>query len=210
MLLVGVVALLISLFVPPSLFWLTYFVGTVFASSWAPVAFMSVWSDRITADAAFWGIVSGFVANIFPKFLDTMGWIDLPVYLDPILIGGVISLFVVLWLSRLGTVTDEERSFRLQLHEIPTEERNEGQVKKTRWAAIMLVAFGVSISTLLLTFYVRPYQSSTDTLRGGLALDWFTGEALHAAGWTVLFATCGILAHRVIRRSCDARGVGKA
>ena len=43
--------------------WLTYFGATLFASAWGPVALMSVWSDRITASAAFWGIVSGFLGN---------------------------------------------------------------------------------------------------------------------------------------------------
>src|SRR6185503_4899041 len=51
---VGVVALALSMVVPPNIFWITYFAGTVFASSWGPVAFMSVWSRRITADGAFW------------------------------------------------------------------------------------------------------------------------------------------------------------
>ncbi|MBW2495373.1 MAG: sodium:solute symporter family protein, partial [Deltaproteobacteria bacterium] len=53
MLLVGAVALLISLFLPPSIFWLAYYVGTVFASSWGAVGFMSVWSDKFTARAGW-------------------------------------------------------------------------------------------------------------------------------------------------------------
>jgi sodium/pantothenate symporter len=57
----GIVVLMIAFVVPVDLFWLTYFVGTLFASSWGPVALMSVWSKRITADAAFWGIISGFL-----------------------------------------------------------------------------------------------------------------------------------------------------
>ena len=36
------------------LFLLTYFAGTIFASSWGPVGIMSVWSRRITESAAFW------------------------------------------------------------------------------------------------------------------------------------------------------------
>ena len=78
MLVVGAIVLMISLFIEPNIFWLTYFAGTVFASSWGPVAFMSIWSDRITASAAFWGMISGFVGNVIPKLLDTLGLIDLP------------------------------------------------------------------------------------------------------------------------------------
>jgi sodium/pantothenate symporter len=63
------------------------------------VALMSVWSKRITADAAFWGIVSGFVFNALPKALEYLGWVELPFWLDPILLGGLVSLVVVLVLA---------------------------------------------------------------------------------------------------------------
>ena len=126
----------ISFFMPPDLFWLTYYVGTVFASSWGPVAFMSIWSDTITARAAYWGIISGFAGNVIPRFLDSMGWIELPSYLNPILLGGLISLVVTIWVSRLGVVSDTERARRLALHELPEEERGALQAKRTQWAAI--------------------------------------------------------------------------
>ena len=46
------------------LFWITYFAGTLFASCWGPVAFMSVWSSRITEAGAFWGIIAGLAGNL--------------------------------------------------------------------------------------------------------------------------------------------------
>jgi len=201
MLLVGAVALVISLFVPPSIFWLTYYVGTVFASSWGPVAFMSVWSDRITANAAFWGIITGFAGNVFSRSLEALGWVDLPSYLNPILVGGVISLIVVLWVSRLGTVSDTERAHRLALHEVPDEECDAEQLKKSQWAAIGVAVFGVAVSALLLALYVFPYQAATGTLRDGQHLDWLTGEALAAAGSALLFVPLGIMTYKVIGRS---------
>ena len=201
MLLVGAITLVISLFMPPNIFWLTYYVGTVFASSWGPVAFMSVWSDRITARAAYWGIITGFAGNVIPRLLDTLGWVDLPSYLNPILIGGVISLVVVLWVSRLGTVTDTERAHRLALHNLPAEERNVEQAKKTQWAAIGVAVFGVFVSALLIVFYVLPYQSATGTLRDDNQLDWLTGEALLSLGWAALFVPWGIAAYKMIGRS---------
>ena len=70
MLFIGVITLVVAFFSPVDIFWLTYFVGTLFASSWGAVALMSVWSKRITADAAFWGIISGFVFNAVPKALE--------------------------------------------------------------------------------------------------------------------------------------------
>jgi sodium/pantothenate symporter len=201
MLLVGAIALLFSLFMPPNIFWLTYYVGTVFASSWGPVAFMSVWSDRITARAAYWGIITGFAGNVIPRLLDTLGWIDLPSYLNPILLGGVISLVVVLWVSRFGTVTDTERARRLALHRLPADERDTVQAKKTQWAAIGVAAFGVFVSAMLIAFYALPYQRATGTLRDGNRLDWLTGEALLSLGWAVLFVPWGIAAYKMVGRS---------
>ena len=207
MLVVGAVVLLISLAIPQEIFRITYFVGTIFASSWGPVAFMSVWSDRVTANAAFWGIVSGFIGNALPKLLDTLGWIDLPSYLDPILIGGVISLAVIILVSRRGTVTAKERAYRLNLHATPPAECNASQVRGTRWAAIVVVVSGFAISVMLINFYVIPYQAITETLIDGQQVDWLTGEAIFALTWAALFSIFGILAYRVILRSYAPREV---
>ena len=119
MLAVGIVVLIIAFFSPIDIFWLTYFVGTLYASSWGAVALMSVWSNRITADAAFWGIISGFTFNAIPKALEYLEWITLPFWLDPILLGGLVSLTVVLVLSYFGEVSREETTYRLQLHKVP-------------------------------------------------------------------------------------------
>ncbi len=201
MLLVGAVALGISFFMPPNLFWLTYYVGTVFASSWGPVAFMSIWSDTITARGAFWGIITGFAGNVIPRFLDSMGWIELPSYLNPILVGGLISLAVVIWVSRLGEVTHTERARRLALHELPDEERDSRQARRTQWAAVAVAVFGVCVSALLIIYYVYPYQSATETLRAGKQLDWLTAEALLSLAWAGLFVPWGIAAYKMIGRS---------
>jgi Na+/proline symporter len=200
-LIVGAVTLVISLFLPPSIFWLTYYVGTVFASSWGPVAFMSVWSDKITARAAYWGITTGFAGNVIPRFFDTLGWIDLPSYLNPILIGGLISLVVVLWLSRQGVVTDTERERRLGLHELPEEERNAEQAQRTQWAAVGVGLLGVLLMAALLYFQVLPYQAATGTLRESGRLDWWTGEALMALACLALFVPLGVATYKIVGRS---------
>jgi Na+/proline symporter len=210
MFLAGTIALAISFFMPPNIFWLTYYVGTVYASSWGAVAFMSVWSDRITARAAYWGIITGFAGNVIPRLLDTLGWIDLPSYLNPILIGGVISLAVVLWVSRFDSVTDTERARRLALHSLSDDERDDEQAKKTRWAAIGVAIFGVFTSVALIAIYVRPYQAATGTLRDGDRLDWLTGEALLSLGWAAIYVPLGIAACKMIGRSYAKRGQSEA
>ncbi|MFT5519700.1 MAG: Na+/proline symporter, partial [Enterobacterales bacterium] len=161
MLVVGIVALLISFFMPPNLFWLTYYVATVFASSWGPVAFMSIWSDKITAKAAFWGIISGFASNMILRFIDLMGWIELPSYLNPILLGGLLSFICIIWISKHDKVTDIERSRRLNLHKTPTEEKGAKNVKISKWTALSVSIFGLLLTVIQLVYYVYPYQLYT-------------------------------------------------
>ena len=112
MLVTGVAVLVLCFIFPPNVFWLMMFIGTVFASSWGPVGFMSVWSKTITADAAFWGIMVGFFGNVIPAALEYIGLISLPSYFNPALIGAMLSLSVILVVSKRGTVTLEEKTYR--------------------------------------------------------------------------------------------------
>jgi sodium/pantothenate symporter len=201
MLLVSVIALVVCLSIDQHIFWLTYFAGTLFASAWGPVALMSVWSDRITANAAFWGITSGFLGNTIPKLLSTMGLIELPVYLDPILTGGVISLVVVLAVSYRTSVTENERQYRLSLLNIPAEELDTGEAKKTLWYAYALAVFGVVMSIVMLLFYVTPYQRALHIEGKDFDFDWFSGEALFAYSWAIIFIILAWLMYRVVFQS---------
>ncbi len=205
MLVVGAIVLVIALFIEPNIFWLTYFAGTVFASSWGPVAFMSIWSDRITASAAFWGMISGFVGNVIPKLLDTLGVIDLPTILDPFVIGASVSLVVISTVSRYTRVSDEQREYRLSLHVVPEEECAAKPTRITRWASLLLGAYGLLVATLLVNFYIKPYQAIVGTLQDDQTVNWFTGEALHALGWLVLLVSFSALAYWAIGRSYNVK-----
>jgi len=201
MLIVGIVALIISFFFPPNLFWLAYYVGTVFASSWGPVAFMSIWSKTITARGALWGFSSGFAGNVILRFCDSLGWINLPSYLNPILVGGLLSYLVIVLVSRLDTVSDVEHQQRLALHKTPQQECNEKQAKHTQWVAIAVIVFGILLSALQLTYYVYPYQLNTGQLTSANQLNWFSIEAFLALAWAGIFVPLGVIAHKVIVRS---------
>jgi len=201
MLMTGVVTLVIAFFSPVDIFWLTYFAGTLFASSWGPVALMSVWSKRITADAAFWGIVSGFVFNAVPKALEYAGWITLPFWLDPILLGGLVSLATVLITSRFTRVSRAEQVYRLQLHRIPELEINPSKSRITHYAPLALAIYSVAICVVLITVYIYPYQETTGTLTATGSINWLSGESLLVlAGPSVVLPTAWI-AWRMIRRS---------
>ncbi len=201
MLMVGLVILAIAFVSPIDIFWLTYFVGTLFASSWGPVALMSVWSKNITAAAAFWGIVSGFVFNAVPKALEYLEWISLPFWLDPILLGGLVSLLVVLVVSRFGRVSQEEHDYRLQLHQIPPHEVSVPKIRFTRYAPVTLAVYQVIMCVTLLTIYVRPYQESTGTLSAGGGINWLSGEALLVLSGPLVVLPTAWIAWRMIRKS---------
>lgn len=160
---IGVIVLMLAFVTPVDLFWLTYFVGTLFASSWGAVAFMSIWSKRITADAAFWGIISGFLFNAGPKALATLGWVTLPFWLDPILLGGVVSLVVVLVVSRLGVVSRKEHVFRMRLHRTPESELDPQKSRFTRRIPAILVIYSLVFAAIFMFWYIRPYQHATGT-----------------------------------------------
>jgi sodium/pantothenate symporter len=198
---VGLIVLVIAFFIPQDIWWLTNFAGPVFASSWGPVAFMSVWSRRITASGAFWGMVAGFFGNVITKIVDTAGWIDVPVYLHPVVIGAALSLLVIIAVSRAGQVTEAESRYREKLHELPEEDRDPAASRSTHWLAAAVSAFGVFATAGFLFWYVLPYQEITGRLLTDGSPDWFSGESLHAYGWAVVYVSAGLLTHRVVRRT---------
>ena len=190
MLVVGLAALALAMFVPPNIFWITYFAGTVFASSWGPVAFMSVWSRRITEAGAFWGIVAGFAGNVVPKALALLGVVALPVWADPIILGALIGVVVTVWVSRCGTVSEAERRYRERLHEVPPQELDAAEIRRTlRWPAVLVIC-GILLTTVMVAFYVLPYRSATGQGSGEFVLSLACGFILIACGllarWTIL------------------------
>lgn len=166
MVVVGVVVVVLALVVPRNIFWITYFAGTLFASSWGAVAFMSIWSKRITEGAAFWGMVAGFAGNIATNLVPLLSDLDLPVYLDPILVGGVVSLVTVVAVSRRGAVSSDENAYRERLHRAPEAEFDPREVSRTlRWPKAMIVVGMLAVAVLVI-FYARPYTAAIEAMPG--------------------------------------------
>ena len=160
MLAIGLIVITLALALPSDIFWITYFAGPLFASSWGAVAFMSIWSRRITEAGAFWGMTAGFVVNVGMNLLAITDLVQWPVIMDPILVGGLASLATVLAVSSVGEVTAEEADYREALHRLPAEEADPAEVRRTqRWPKAM-VAVGLAIMTLLYVFYARPYEQA--------------------------------------------------
>ena len=187
MFVISLVALAVAYALPEGkLFWITYFAGTLFASSWGPVAFMSVWSTRITEAGAFWGIIAGLLGNLLTNSLALLRIVDLPVLLDPILVGVVVSYVTVELVSLGGKVTEKEHDLRERLHRVPESEIDADKLARTLLWPKLLIVFGAAFSVLLYFFYVVPYQQAT----GEPAM----GEFLMSAGVGLSLVVTGVLA----------------
>ena len=160
MLCVGVTVIVLALMLPRNIYWLTHFAGPLFASSWGVVAFMSIWSRRITESGAFWGMAVGFAVNVGMNALSLAGFVKWPVMADPILVGVICSYIAVAIVSRRGTVTAMESAYQEALHRMPNAERDPETVRQTLlWPKVMVV-MGALISVLMTLFYALPYQEA--------------------------------------------------
>lgn len=169
MLFVGVTVIILALILPRNIYWLTHFAGPLFASSWGVVAFMSIWSRRITESGAFWGMAVGFAVNVGMNALSLAGLVKWPVMADPILVGVVCSYIAVAIVSRRGTVTTTESAYQQGLHLMPSAERDPETVRQTLlWPKVMVV-MGALIAALMTLFYALPYQEAVAEVLPALA-----------------------------------------
>ena len=194
------VVLVLSFVFPPNVFWLMLFIGTVFASSWGPVGFMSIWSKSITADAALWGIISGFFGNVIPAALDYVGIIQLPSYFNPALIGAALSFSTIMILSRRGTVSAPEIEYREKLHCTPEIDADSKKTRVTLWAPRLLIVYGCLMPLLLIKYYVIPYQTGVGELLADGSVDLSTGESILAMMTAPVYITLGLIVGWVVRK----------
>jgi Na+/proline symporter len=201
MMLLAVVVLIASFYFPPNIFWLMLFIGTVYASSWGPVGLMSIWSKRITADAAFWGMITGFVFNVLPAAAEYIGYITWPSYLNPAIIGTFTSLVTIMVIQKRTTVTKEEADYRARLHQTPEVDVDTEKANITMIAPLCLILYGCTMPFIMRYFYVIPYQRGTGELLADGSLNWQTAEAWFSLSAGILFVPLGIFAAVMIWRS---------
>ena len=199
---IGLFVLVLSLVVPRNIFWITYFAGPVFASSWGIVAFMSIWSKRITESGAFWGMVAGFGGNIVTNLVSLLGGVNLPVYMDPILVGAAISFLTIVAVSKSGTVSSQEHAYREQLHHTPKDELNTKDVRRTLvWPTIIMILGVVTMVTIAI-FYAHPYRAAIES-RNLLEDATIDGEFVLAIGYGLVLVCAGALVRWGIRKYYD-------
>ncbi len=197
MLTTSLIVLVCCYFFPPNIFWFMLFIGTVFGSSWGPVGLMSIWSNRITKDGAFWGMVSGFFMNVIPATIDYLGIYHMPEYY-PAVIGTVVSIVVIVVVSARGKVSREEKTYRMRLHQTPASEIDRVKTIKTLFAPLGLIVYGCVMPVLLLQYYVIPYQIGTGEILPDGSLNWNTPEALISLSALFLHVPLALLAMKVI------------
>ena len=157
MLAVGFSVIGLALTLPRNIYWLTHFAGPLFASSWGVVAFMSIWSKRITESGAFWGMVTGFGVNVGMNALSVTDLVEWPVVADPILVGVVSSYIAVRVASKRGGHSIAASAYRDALHHMPAQERDPLAIRQTLvWPKVM-VAMGLLIAVAMTLFYALPY-----------------------------------------------------
>lgn len=125
----------------------------------------------------------------------------MPFWLDPILLGGLVSLVVVLLVSRFSRVSREEQVYRLRLHRVPVQEVNASKLRFTCYAPLVLAVYSVTMCVILITVYVQPYQEITGTLHVGGGINWLSGESLLVLAGPVVVLPTAWIAWRMICKS---------
>lgn len=154
MLIASILVLLLAYFNPPQIFWIMYFGGTVIASSWAVVAIASVWSKKLSANGAFWGMLLGFLGCVVTKSYSALAGVTLPMYLDPFFIGIVLSAVGAVVGSALKPATEAEKAQFAQLH-VGGE-----KITGMRKYALGYLVFVALFVAMMLIGYVIPYMQA--------------------------------------------------
>lgn len=192
----GLIALGLALFQPPAVMSVVWFAATLFASSWGPVALMSIWSRRITATGAGWGLAIGFLSNLGLSLMVQAEWVSLPVYLHPVVLSTLAALVAILIASWLTQVSQAERDYRAFLHKRDTSLEAKW-VSGTRWVAMCTMLAGIAVGV----FLWRQYAVTLDELAGRFAISYGTtlGAYVLAIGCGGMLLMAGAVGYWVVR-----------
>ncbi len=154
---VAVIVLLVCIWNPPQIFWITYLGATIVACSWLPVSIASVWSKRVTKVGAFASMLSGFVVSTVMKIVVVVKGISLPIYFDPFFVGIAVSIIALIVGSAFTKVTDKEKEERAKLFVKPDEDDNPKEVKRTKALVFATIPLGLLVTVVMLVLWVIPY-----------------------------------------------------
>ncbi|MDI6894931.1 MAG: sodium:solute symporter family protein [Bacillota bacterium] len=152
---VALIAMLLTLSPPPAILWIAYFAATLFAASWGLLAFASVHWPRVTRAGAIASVLLGSSGVVVMQALKSFGRLSLPIYLDPTLVGIVLSAVGMVAGSLLTRPTPEEMDYRRGLL-APVESVSASQWITTRNYYLAGVAVGIVLVIGLYVFYYLP------------------------------------------------------
>jgi len=116
------------------------------------------------------------------------------------------TIFTMYSDSRDVILTDTLMFLLKKLHVAPAEELDPKKTRTTLLAPAILIANGLIMPYLLITYYIRPLQSATGTLSPDGSLNWLTGEAILAVSWFVGYVVLGLFSIKVIRNAYSPVG----
>src|SRR5690625_441518 len=155
MLLSGVVVLIITIFPPPAVLWIGFFAATIFAASWAVVGFSSIHSKKVNEKAAFWGMLLGLAGIVGGQLFNFLVY-ELPIYLEPVLIGFALSAVGVIYGVKTSDITSEEKAYLDKLHMKTENLYNKKDIKITNRFANAMIIFGFIIIGFMFLYYYYP------------------------------------------------------
>ena len=87
------------------------------------------------------------------------------------------------------------------MHRVSQQEVSALKLRVTRFAPLLLAAYSLTMFTILVRIYLRPYQEATGTLAASGGIDWTTGEALLILGGPLVVVPTAWIAWRMINKT---------
>ena len=153
----SVVVLLLAIYNPPSIFWIMFLGGAIVSASWMPVCVGAIASKRLTKQGAFAGILCGFLACFFLRLYTALSGVQLPVYLDPSVVGIGANIVAMLIVTKYTSVTAEEKAARAAMFVEPESERDPAKLRRTLSFCKKGLIIGPAMTVFMLILWVIPY-----------------------------------------------------
>ncbi|NWN89485.1 MAG: sodium:solute symporter family protein [Micrococcaceae bacterium] len=154
MLLVGAVALIVTAVATPGVFEIGYMAASFFAAAWGFVAIVTTQSKRVTERGAFYGMLAGGATVLVFESLVTFGGLELPMILNPALLGLVASLIALIIGTMTTTPSEKSLVYISDLKARVETPSTPAELKVTNRYIYAAIAIIVVVFVGLLVFYV--------------------------------------------------------
>ncbi|MBQ1390185.1 MAG: sodium:solute symporter family protein [Firmicutes bacterium] len=160
MLVTAALVVIYNLTNPPSIFWILMLGGAIVSSAFLPTGMAAIYSKRLTKQAAFAGMLCGFLASFGVKLYTSVTGASFPVWADSNVIGLICNVIVMIVVSAFTQVTAEERASRESLFIMPESEKDPAEVRKTmKWVKASLCV-GTVVAVFMILLWAAPYMKA--------------------------------------------------